>query len=233
MENLINAESLNYPRTRASPREFRQLGPIQPAGGRMYLMIKRILDVVVSLIALVLLSPVFLAAAVVIKVWSPGPVFYPWRVVGQGGRFFTGYKFRTMVKDADHLKDQLLEQNEMTGPAFKVTDDPRITRPGRFLRKYSIDELPQLWSVLKGDMSLVGPRPPLQSEYEQFDDWQKQKVCIKPGITCLWQINGRNAVNDFDHWLALDLEYIQTRSLWLDLKILALTVPAVLRGTGK
>jgi len=233
MENLIDAESLNYLLARKSDWEIQSMKVVQPAGGMAYLAVKRTLDILVALVAFVVLLPLLLIVALLIKVWSPGPVLYPWRVVGRGGRPFTGYKFRTMVVGADDLKEELLEKNEMTGPVFKLTEDPRITPPGRFLRKYSIDELPQLWSVLKGDMSLVGPRPPLQREYAQFDDWQRQKVCVKPGITCLWQINGRNAVNDFDHWIALDLAYIQRRNFWLDLKILALTIPAVLRGTGK
>jgi lipopolysaccharide/colanic/teichoic acid biosynthesis glycosyltransferase len=153
--------------------------------------------------------------------------------MGLYGKPFTGYKFRTMVADADELKPRLAEHNEMTGPVFKMYDDPRITPLGKFLRKYSFDEFPQLWSVIKGDMSLVGPRPPLQSEYCQFTEWQKQKLFVKPGITCLWQINGRHKVNEFDHWVELDLKYIRERSFWLDLKILAKTIPVVLRGTGQ
>ncbi len=197
------------------------------------LAVKRAMDVCVSLAALILLSPLLLLIAIAIKLFSPGPVLYPWRVVGQGGRPFTGYKFRTMVTDADRRKAELLAQNEMQGPVFKIKYDPRITPVGRVLRKFSLDELPQLWSVLKGDMSLVGPRPPLQSEYAQFTEYQKQKLAVKPGITCLWQIHGRNEIRDFDEWVRLDLEYIREWSLWLDLKILVLTVPAIVRGTGR
>jgi lipopolysaccharide/colanic/teichoic acid biosynthesis glycosyltransferase len=138
-----------------------------------------------------------------------------------------------MVVNADRLKEQLLEQNEMEGPVFKLKADPRVTGVGRILRKFSLDELPQLWSVFKGDMSLVGPRPPLQGEYAQFTEYQKQKLAVKPGITCLWQISGRNEIRNFDDWVRLDLEYIQTWSLWLDFKILLLTIPAVVRGTGR
>jgi lipopolysaccharide/colanic/teichoic acid biosynthesis glycosyltransferase len=184
-------------------------------------------------VLLVLLSPILLAIAVAVKLTSAGPALYRWQVVGQGGRPFTGYKFRTMVTDADALKAELLARNEMQGPVFKLTDDPRITRVGSFLRRHSLDELPQLWSVFKGDMALVGPRPPLQSEYEQFTAYQKQKLAVKPGLTCLWQIRGRNQIRDFDEWVRLDLEYIDHWSLWLDFKILVLTIPAVLRGTGR
>ncbi|MBI5715330.1 MAG: sugar transferase [Chloroflexi bacterium] len=194
---------------------------------------KRLFDFAFSFLLLIALLPFFLVVAIAIKLGSPGPVFYRWKVVGRRGRPFTGYKFRTMVEGADELKLNLTEQNEMIGPVFKLNDDPRITPFGKFLRKYSLDEFPQLWSVIKGDMSLVGPRPPLQSEYRQFTEWQKQKLLVKPGITCLWQINGRNKINDFDHWVELDLKYIRERSFWLDLKILAKTIPVVLRGTGQ
>lgn len=197
-----------------------------------YDAIKRTIDLVVSLLALVILSPVFLAIALAIKLTSPGPVFYRWRVVGQGGIPFTGYKFRTMVVNADALKAHLMAANEMSGPVFKIKDDPRITPVGRFLRKFSLDELPQLWSVLIGDMSLVGPRPPLRTEYAAFQPWQRAKLSVKPGITCLWQISGRNRVSDFDDWVRLDLEYIQRRSLTFDLWILLRTVPAVLSSRG-
>ncbi len=179
------------------------------------------------------LSPLLLLVACIVRLSSPGPVFYRWRVVGQGGCPFTGYKFRTMVVNADALKLDLARANEMSGPVFKIKNDPRVTPVGRFLRKFSLDELPQLWSVLKGDMSLVGPRPPLRDEWEQFEPWQRRKLSVKPGITCLWQIRGRNDVRDFDEWVKLDLKYIDNWSLWLDLEILLLTIPAVLRGTGR
>jgi lipopolysaccharide/colanic/teichoic acid biosynthesis glycosyltransferase len=197
------------------------------------LALKRLLDVVGASVLLLVLSPVLVIIALAIKLTSPGPALYHWRVVGQGGRPFTGYKFRTMVENADQLKPQLLAQNEMQGPVFKIKDDPRITGLGRVLRKFSLDELPQLWSVLKGDMSLVGPRPPLQSEYESFTGYQKKKLAVKQGMTCLWQISGRNEIQDLDEWVQLDLEYIRTWSLWLDFKILLLTLPAVIRGTGR
>ena len=199
------------------------------------LAIKRTLDVTVSVILLLLLAPVFLllAIAVAVKLSSPGPVFYRWRVVGCGGRPFTGYKFRSMVANADALRDELTSLNEMTGPVFKIANDPRITKVGAWLRKYSLDELPQLYSVLKGDMSLVGPRPPLVTEFERFSEYQKQKMAVKPGITCLWQVSGRNQISDFDEWVRLDLEYISRWSLTLDLAILWRTAETVFAGSGK
>jgi lipopolysaccharide/colanic/teichoic acid biosynthesis glycosyltransferase len=163
---------------------------------------KRAFDFSISLALIVLLLPLFAVLALAVKLSSPGTIFYRWRVVGEGGRPFTGYKFRSMYSNADELKPQLQSLNEMSGPMFKLTNDPRVTRVGGFLRRYSLDELPQIYSVLKGDMSLVGPRPPLVTEYMQFTEYQKQKLTVKPGITCLWQISGRNDVRagllDFD-----------------------------------
>jgi lipopolysaccharide/colanic/teichoic acid biosynthesis glycosyltransferase len=153
-------------------------------------------------------------------------------VLGRHAQPFIGYKFRTMVTDADALKDQLRARNEMSGPVFKLRNDPRVTGFGRWLRRYSIDELPQLWSVLKGDMSLVGPRPPSAEEFLQFEPWQWHKLAVTPGITCLWQVGGRSEINDFAEWAALDLEYIRRWSLWLDAQILLRTVPAVLSARG-
>jgi lipopolysaccharide/colanic/teichoic acid biosynthesis glycosyltransferase len=195
--------------------------------------VKRLIDVVGAGLLLIVLSPLFLVLAIVVKRSSPGSVFYRWRVVGQGGRPFFSYKFRSMVGNADDLKANLEASNEMTGPVFKLTGDPRITTAGKWMRRYSLDELPQFYSVLRGDMSLVGPRPPLASEYQRFTEYQKLKLAVKPGITCLWQVNGRNQVKDFDEWVRLDLEYIRRWSLWLDIKILLRTVPAVLSGSGK
>jgi lipopolysaccharide/colanic/teichoic acid biosynthesis glycosyltransferase len=197
------------------------------------LFVKRALDVAVSALLLVALAPLLALVALAVKLSSPGPVLYRWHVVGEKGREFTGYKFRTMVANADALKAALLAQNEMRGPVFKMADDPRITPVGRVLRKYSLDELPQLWSVLKGDMSLVGPRPAFRSELERYEFWQMRKLSTRPGITCLWQVRGRNAITDFDEWVRLDLEYIDTWSLWLDCKILARTAWAVVAGTGR
>jgi lipopolysaccharide/colanic/teichoic acid biosynthesis glycosyltransferase len=194
---------------------------------------KRAFDVGVSTSLLILLSPLFAALAVMVKLTSPGSTFYRWQVAGKGGRPFTGYKFRSMHTNADELKIQLESLNEMSGPVFKLTNDPRVTRVGGFLRRYSLDELPQLYSVLKGDMSLVGPRPPLVSEYLKFTEHQKQKLAVKPGITCLWQVNGRNSVRDFDDWVRLDLDYIRRWSLKLDFWILMKTAAEVFAGSGK
>lgn len=197
------------------------------------LFIKRVIDIVVSGCLLLLLAPLFFLMAIAIKITTPHlSVFYPWRVIGLKGRSFTGYKFTTMVADADGKRDELLARNEMHGPVFKIKDDPRVTRLGRIFRKYSLNELPQLWSVLKGDMSLVGPRPAFRHELARYELWQKRKLCVKPGITCLWQVSGRNRINNFEDWVRLDLEYIDSWSLWLDFRILARTVWAVLAGTG-
>jgi lipopolysaccharide/colanic/teichoic acid biosynthesis glycosyltransferase len=195
--------------------------------------LKRLIDVFGAGLLLIVLSPLFLALAIVVKCSSPGSVFYRWKVVGQSGRPLVSYKFRSMVSNADALKSGLEAENEMTGPVFKLTDDPRVTRAGKWMRRYSLDELPQFYSVLKGDMSLVGPRPPLASEYERFTEFQRRKLSVKPGITCLWQVNGRNQVNDFDEWVRLDLEYIRSWSLWLDARILFKTAAAVFGGSGK
>ncbi|MGA7924712.1 MAG: sugar transferase [Candidatus Sulfotelmatobacter sp.] len=194
---------------------------------------KRALDVFFSAFLLVLLAPLFFVLGLLVKLTSPGPVFYRWKVVGKCGRPFTGYKIRSMVVNADELKPQLEHRNEMTGPVFKLEGDPRVTAVGFWMRRYSLDELPQLFSVLKGDMSLVGPRPPLRTEYDRFTEYQKQKLAVKPGITCLWQVSGRNDLSDFNEWVRLDLKYIRCWSIWLDLQILLRTCGTVLSGSGK
>jgi lipopolysaccharide/colanic/teichoic acid biosynthesis glycosyltransferase len=195
--------------------------------------VKRTLDIVVSSAMLILLAPILAVLAMAVRATSSGPAFYRWNVVGIGGRPFTGYKLRSMCANADQLKTALEKHNEMQGPVFKLTRDPRVTRLGAFMRRYSLDELPQLYSVLVGDMSLVGPRPPLVREYERFTEFQKQKLAVKPGITCLWQVCGRNNVSEFDEWVRLDLEYIRSWSLALDIRILWRTVGAVTSGSGK
>jgi lipopolysaccharide/colanic/teichoic acid biosynthesis glycosyltransferase len=195
--------------------------------------LKRILDIVFSSILILLAMPLMAVTAIAIKIDSAGPVFYRWLVVGKGGFPFRSWKFRSMCVDADEKKRQLMARNEMQGPVFKLTDDPRVTRVGRVLRRYSLDELPQLFSVLIGDMALVGPRPPLQAEYAKFSAAQKRKLAVKPGMTCLWQVSGRNDISDFDEWVTLDLEYIRSWSLWLDTRILWMTLLTVVRGTGR
>jgi lipopolysaccharide/colanic/teichoic acid biosynthesis glycosyltransferase len=200
---------------------------------QLLLALKRALDVFTALLLLILLSPLFGILAILVKLTSRGPVFYRWQVVGKAGQPFVGYKFRSMVQDADALKNALLPRNEMVGPVFKLTRDPRVTPVGARMRRYSLDELPQLFSVLKGDMSLVGPRPPLVTEYERFTLFQKQKLAVKPGITCLWQVNGRNQVSDFDDWVRMDLEYIRNWSLGLDFRILFRTLREIVNGSGR
>jgi lipopolysaccharide/colanic/teichoic acid biosynthesis glycosyltransferase len=192
---------------------------------------KRTVDVVGALFGLILLSPVLLLVAAAIKLTSRGPVFFKQRRSGRGGKPFFMYKFRTMVVDAEARKAELMKLNEQDGPAFKIKNDPRITRLGRFLRKTSLDELPQLWNVLIGDMSLVGPRPLPCSEAEACEGWQRQRLDVTPGITCIWQIWGRSAVS-FDDWVRMDVQYIRSQSLPQDLKLLFLTVPAVLLRKG-
>jgi exopolysaccharide biosynthesis polyprenyl glycosylphosphotransferase len=195
-------------------------------------MVKRVLDFVASLALLVLLAPLFAMVALLIRLSSEGPVFFLQERVGFNKRRFLIYKFRTMMHGAEEMLGQLEELNEMSGPVFKIKNDPRITPLGQFLRRTSIDELPQLWNVLKGDMSLVGPRPLPVRDYQGFnEDWQRRRFSTRPGITCLWQVYGRNSVT-FEQWMKLDIQYLDEWSLWLDLKILARTIPAVLKGTG-
>jgi len=197
-----------------------------------HLFIKRLFDFVASGVALVVLAPVFVVIAILIKVTSEGPVFFKQLRSGLYGRKFIFYKFRTMAADAEIRLKDILRYNEMTGPVFKMTNDPRVTKFGKLLRKFSIDELPQLWNVFKGDMSLIGPRPPLPAEVENYDAWQRRKLSMRPGITCLWQASGRSKIVDFNEWMRLDLEYIDKWSLWLDFKILFKTIPVVLFGIG-
>jgi exopolysaccharide biosynthesis polyprenyl glycosylphosphotransferase len=196
-------------------------------------VIKHVMDLVGAFILLTVLSPLFLLIAIAIKLTSPGPVFFQQQRSGQNGAPFTLYKFRTMISNAEQLKHELEAMNEMSGPVFKVTNDPRITRMGKWLRRYSLDELPQLFNVLRGEMSLVGPRPLPVDEVRRFSDLaHRRRLSVKPGITCLWQISGRNQIKDFRDWVRLDLEYIDNWSLWLDLSILLRTIPAVFAATG-
>ena len=196
------------------------------------ILVKRWLDFSLSAILLILLFPLFAVTAILIKLSSPGPVFFVQERVGLNKRKFRLFKFRTMVQDAENMQAELEDLNEISGPVFKIKDDPRITPIGKFLRKTSIDELPQLINVLKGDMSLVGPRPLPVRDYNGFDqDWQRRRFSVKPGITCLWQVNGRSDT-PFEKWMELDMQYIDSWSLWLDLKILFQTIPAVLKGSG-
>ena len=192
---------------------------------------KRVLDVLVALLATPFALPLVAIAALLIKLDSPGPVFHRAVRVGRGGRKFAFLKLRSMQQDAEELRGLLLHLNQAQGPAFKLHNDPRVTRVGKLLRKTSLDELPQLWHVLTGDMSLVGPRPPFPEEVEKYEPWMLKRLSVRPGLTCLWQIRGRSDLS-FDEWMRLDLEYVDRCSLPLDLKILLLTVPAVLSARG-
>jgi exopolysaccharide biosynthesis polyprenyl glycosylphosphotransferase len=196
------------------------------------LVVKRTIDVACSVLLLILSSPLMLAVLLLVKFDSAGPAIFAQERIGLNKRRFRIYKFRTMVSNAERLQAQLESSNEAQGPVFKIKRDPRITRMGTILRKTSIDELPQLFNVLKGDMSMVGPRPLPVRDYNGFNqDWQRRRFSVRPGITCLWQISGRSSIT-FDQWMRLDMEYIDRWSLWLDLQILAKTIPAVVRGTG-
>lgn len=208
-----------------------RFGHISAGHSRGYLVSKRMLDIVVASVGLVVISPFVLAVALLIALSSPGPVLYRQTRVGARGRSFSCYKFRTMVSDAHHLRVQMVPLNEARGPVFKIRRDPRITPIGRWLRKLSIDELPQLINVLRGEMSLVGPRPPLPEEVAQYSNHQLGRLAVTPGLTCLWQVSGRSHI-EFDEWVELDLEYIRRRSFWYDLWLLILTIPAVITGRG-
>jgi exopolysaccharide biosynthesis polyprenyl glycosylphosphotransferase len=195
-------------------------------------LFKRIFDCVGSTLALIVLSPLLITAAILVKFTSEGPILFRQTRVGLNKRMFSMYKFRTMIPNAEEVQAELMSMNEMSGPVFKIKDDPRVTPLGRFLRKTSIDELPQLFNVFKGEMSLVGPRAMSRRDFQLFNtDTHRRRFSVKPGITCLWQVNGRNAI-PFEQWMELDLQYIDKWSIWLDIKILARTVPAVWRGTG-
>ena len=195
------------------------------------LMVKRVLDLALSALALLLLSPLLLGILVAIRATSPGPAFFVQRRSTLRAREFNMIKFRTMVANAEEIRSQLDGRNEVSGPVFKMKDDPRITPVGRWLRRYSLDELPQLWNVLTGDMSLVGPRPPIPAEVAKYEPWQRRRLSMRSGCTCLWQIGGRNQLA-FDEWMRLDLKYIDTWSLALDFQILFKTLGAIFRGTG-
>ena len=190
---------------------------------RVYKICKRIIDIIGAGLGLILLSPIIAVVACAVKVTSKGPIFFSQKRVGKNGELFEMYKFRSMVVNAEELKGNLEDQNEMSGPMFKIKDDPRVTKVGKFIRKTSIDELPQLWNVLKGDMSLVGPRPSLPKEVEQFDNWMFKRLSVRPGLTCYWQVSGRNNI-DFEDWMKLDCRYVDERNLWIDIKLIFKTV---------
>jgi lipopolysaccharide/colanic/teichoic acid biosynthesis glycosyltransferase len=197
----------------------------------LYEISKRTIDFVSALIALLLALPMMIVLAIIIKVDSPGPVFFRQPRLGKGGRPFQMIKLRSMTQDAAEMHAVVAAGNEMVGPVFKIRSDPRVTRVGRFLRKASLDELPQLWHVLTGEMSLVGPRPPIPEEVARYEPWQRERLAVKPGLTCTWQVSGRSDI-PFDRWVQMDIAYIRNRGFLHDLKILLLTVPAVFTGRG-
>jgi lipopolysaccharide/colanic/teichoic acid biosynthesis glycosyltransferase len=217
--------------------EFRVAEPVAPeregllAAAPWQLAVKRAMDIVLSGLAIVVLAPLLLAVALLVGVTSRGPIFYVQERVGRGGKPFRMMKFRSMYRDAHDRRIEHVEQNMHQGPIFKIRDDPRITPVGRAIRRLSIDELPQFFDVLLGHMSLVGPRPPLPEEFLDYTERERQRLLVKPGVTCIWQVSGRSDI-DFHTWIDMDLEYIETWSIRLDLKLLAMTVPAVLTGRG-
>jgi lipopolysaccharide/colanic/teichoic acid biosynthesis glycosyltransferase len=202
-----------------------------PRSDRAYIIAKRMFDVAFALVLLVLLSPVWITAALLVGITSPGPILFRQQRVGEHGQLFTCLKLRTMIPDAHSQKVELIDLNDTTGPVFKLRMDPRVFPIGRWLRKLSIDELPQLINVVRGEMSIVGPRPPLSEEVEKYTAHHRGRLTVKPGLTCLWQVSGRSHIG-FEEWVALDLEYIQRRGFWFDLWLILLTIPAVLTARG-
>lgn len=207
-----------------SLRKLREDERIQPKEGPVYLFFKRAMDIIGSLCGIILLSPLLIIVALAIKIEDPkGSVFFSQKRCGKDNKLFPMYKFRSMVSNAEELLEELMEHNEMDGPVFKIKEDPRITRVGKFIRKTSIDELPQLFNILRGDMSIVGPRPAIPHEVAEYSDYHKQRLLVKPGLTCIWQVSGRNSIG-FDEWMDMDLEYIEKRNLWMDIKLIFKTV---------
>lgn len=186
---------------------------------KTYDFLKRLFDIVFSILTLILLSPVFLIVAILIKIESPGPAFFKQQRVGLNNKTFVMYKFRSMVANAEELKEKLMDQNERVGPMFKIKKDPRVTKIGHFIRMTSIDELPQLINILKGEMSFVGPRPSLRNEVNQFESWMLERLSVKPGLTCYWQVDGRDEI-EFEDWMKLDVRYVRERNIWIDIKLI-------------
>lgn len=209
-----------------------EMGYIPPAPKPVYEFFKRFFDIVLSVLALIVLSPLFLVIAIMIKCEDGGKVFFKQTRLTKGAKEFDMYKFRSMCPNAESQLDSLLNQNEMEGPAFKMENDPRITKIGKFIRKTSIDELPQLINIIKGEMSIIGPRPPLVREVEEYTDYHMHRLDVKTGLSCYRECYGRSNIHDFDEWVESDLKYIRERSLWVDLKVILLTVKVVLTGEG-
>lgn len=207
-----------------SLRKLREDERIQPKEGPVYLFFKRAMDIIGSLCGIILLSPLLIIVALAIKIEDPrGSIFFSQQRCGKDNKLFPMYKFRSMVSNAEELLEELMEHNEMDGPVFKIKDDPRITRVGKFIRKTSIDELPQLFNIFMGHMSIVGPRPAIPHEVAEYSHYHKQRLLVKPGLTCIWQVSGRNSIG-FEEWMDMDLEYIEKRNLWMDIKLIFKTV---------
>ena len=204
--------------------EIREYEVIEPKEGIIYMFCKRAMDIIGSLAGIILLSPLLLIIAIAIKIEDPkGSIIFAQQRCGKDNKLFPMYKFRSMVSNAEELLEELMEHNEMDGPVFKIKDDPRITKVGKFIRKTSVDELPQLFKILRGDMSIVGPSPAIPHEVAEYNDYQRQRLLVKPGLTCIWQVSGRNSIG-FDEWVDMDLEYIEKRNLWMDIKLIFKTV---------
>lgn len=229
--------SLKQGKLKLSPEEVDQEVDLEALESLEYskvnLFLKRSMDILGSLALILVLSPILVSAAVIISVLTEDGIFYSEKRVGKNGEEFDFIKFKSMFNDAESVREKLGEGNEMTGPFFKMQNDPRVTEFGKFIRKYSVDELPQLFLVLKGDMSLVGPRPPQPKEFVQLSEThQKVKTKMRPGITCIWQVSGRNLISDAHQWMMLDYRYIKEWNIWFDIKLLLKTVPAALSGIG-
>ena len=234
MPFALPLHSLRFERARllsSSPARDGYLHYMSTAWKPMQYAMKRLIDIVASAVALIILSPMLVATAIAIKVTSPGPVLFKQKRVGLHGVTFDLLKFRSMVTNAEALKDQLMANNEQTGPVFKMKNDPRITGIGWFIRKYSIDELPQLINILRGDMTIVGPRPAVPKEVAQYKAWQRRRLSVRPGLTCYWQVGGRNSIG-FEDWMRLDLRYVDNWNLAVDMQLILQTFPAVLAGRG-
>lgn len=231
MKDTVNLQTKRGPAlSGAMPRSV-STGTTHINNSAVYAVTKRAFDLVVGTLMLILLIPILPLIAVMIKLDTRGPVFFKQDRVGEGGKLFKFYKFRSMIHEADGSKASLIELNEQDGPVFKIRSDPRITSVGRFLRRSSLDEIPQIFNVLKGDMSVVGPRPPLPSEVVNYQPWHMGRLAVRPGITCLWQISGRSQIG-FNEWMRLDMEYLKTRSFRTDLLIFLKTIPAVIARKG-
>ena len=223
----VNETSSTVPENTAEEKVY-----TAPEEKPVYDFFKRVFDIILSCIALICLSPIFLGVLIAIKCEDGGKVIFKQTRLTKGGKEFGMYKFRSMIPDAEKKLDSLMDKNEVNGPAFKIKDDPRITKVGHFIRKTSIDELPQLWNILKGDMSIIGPRPPLPREVAQYTPYQMHRLDVKTGLACYHEVMGRSDSNDFDEWVEQDFKYIRERSLWTDIKIILLTVKVVLTGKG-